>query len=706
MFVPIFSTFLLLDVSVSYTSNSSTVQHENPIVVIGHLNALLPPTNSSLTATEGELESYDDSEQDNVDVVASGGEARMFSFFKKPPFQYTQLVSKEAKIELQPTIFANVMALLEIEKRNPKQNQNLLEILTKLLGSKDEELKSLAGSTVFNLLNNPETRVEIQDQFLVSQTKLSTIFTFLMVHTEDKSLNEFFELELHIPLLSYACKLYDQKGIVTKVPTAVVNDVVCDVADDVAEDVARLLTQNHKGGNLITWLGTYRAIPIKSTKPIPTSIDDYINRLVDGLLRNEKTRELAYRLHALSFPDLVSFHSHYSKFSILTAFDLWLKFAAFTRFNYIEHEAKSSEFSKRQIFNYMEQRRGKNREEQMNIFSFDGKLQSTIISLKSEIDWLQLNDDQIRLFRAALQSEYHAKLVRESLKEKSHVAAYKKKLGDENMVKTFEALLNDEKFVELLQKVLKDEYLVQILKEALQLKHPRYRISGLRKRHAKLKLIEADVNDNLQMLVTDHDKAKLIIASLAGDVDLKLFGKAFEAARRLKLVEDMLSSTELDTMKTLEAIFTDQTKVQLLREAVKDDEHLKKFRLILDDTNSFLDDRRALVDENLADVFDNLLKDMNHVFFLRVAIKDDDRVSLFRAVLEGKEQVKKFGEALNKKSLVYVFRSILQEEKQLRWLEKAVLENSYQDCKAVMDSRDRMMLDKELFEHLESFAER
>ncbi|KAL7689011.1 hypothetical protein Plhal304r1_c017g0061951 [Plasmopara halstedii] len=68
MFVPIFSTLLLLDVGVSSTSNLSIVQHEDPVVFGVHMNDSLPSANSSLTVAAEELQSYDNSEQDNTDT--------------------------------------------------------------------------------------------------------------------------------------------------------------------------------------------------------------------------------------------------------------------------------------------------------------------------------------------------------------------------------------------------------------------------------------------------------------------------------------------------------------------------------------------------------------------------------------------------------------------------------------------------------------
>ncbi|CEG45968.1 uncharacterized protein PHALS_02298 [Plasmopara halstedii] len=142
------------------------------------------------------------------------------------------------------------------------------------------------------------------------------------------SLDQFFELELHIPLLSYACKICDPENIKK------VN------ADAVAKDVTRLLTEKRKGGDLITWLGTYGVS--KTTEDI--------DRLVQSFSQNEKTFVLAYRLYTLMYADLLPFHFKYEEdsFSSLDRLVFWLKFAAFTRFNYIEHEARFPEKMKLQ----------------------------------------------------------------------------------------------------------------------------------------------------------------------------------------------------------------------------------------------------------------------------------------------------------------------------------------------------------------------
>ncbi|KAL7689084.1 hypothetical protein Plhal304r1_c017g0062701 [Plasmopara halstedii] len=242
-----------------------------------------------------------------------------------------------------------------------------------------------------------------------------------------------------------------------------------------------------------------------------------------------------------------------------------------------------------------------------------------------DFDWSQIDDNQIRLYKAALSSEDNAKLMREALMEKSHAAAFKEKLNDKKMEETFEALLIDKKLVESLQKVLKDENQLSLLQASLE---------DLRDSGEVMKL--------LQLLVTDEDRLRLLEASLNDD-RLKLFEKAVETSGRLTLVEDMLSSTELDPVKPFQAILSDQKKVELLKEALRDEEHLNKFRLVLDSKsskNSEYELESELVDKEWAKKFDMVLKDMNLVFFLRVAVLDNDRAKLLKRLWRNKHSFK------------------------------------------------------------------
>ncbi|CEG40415.1 uncharacterized protein PHALS_10616 [Plasmopara halstedii] len=667
MFVLILSTLFLLDVSVSSTSNSSTLQHEVPIVFVGHLNDSLPSANSSSTVAKEELESYDDSEQDITEIDETDVETRMFLFSGKMFLSHfhTKSPLNEANIKPLLTTFADARALLEIKKRDSAQNKNLFSHLTTLLGSNDEQMKLFAGVTVSKLLTDPVTREVTQQQFLDSVTKLSTIFTVLMINTKFGSLNEFFELGLHIPLLSYACKLLKADGILGSFSRVVEDEVKVEVI----RDAVRLLTETRKGGNLITWLGTYET---KLVRPMRSLIEDYFYSLVDGLLR--RTKVLAYRLHSLRYPDLVSFHEHYSSLYDDICFDHWLDFAAFTRFNYIEHEAKSSDFIYPQVLKLMKQQGSRYTDDDTILSYFDPKNLLTRTALMSNqfFDWSQLNNDQFRLFRAALQTEDQTNLVRKTLEEMEYASAFMRNLGSERMVEKFEALLNDKDLIEPFQKVLEDEYLVQLLRASLENNQPVDISSGLTMGTEKLNQIEDDVMKTFQMLVTDNEKLQMIGASLVDDVNNKLYGNAFEAAKHLKSVEDMLSSTELDTMNLLEAILKNQETVQLLKVVLRDDKHLNLFRSVLEDNTKSSEIELALSDENLANALNDVLMDVGQVFFLRVAIKDDDRAKLCRAALEKKAQVKVFEEALNKKKLNNVLRSILKDEERLHLLKKAV----------------------------------
>ncbi|CEG35067.1 RxLR-like protein [Plasmopara halstedii] len=130
MLMPVLSTLLLLDVSVSATSNSSIIQHEDPIVFVRHLPNSLPSANSSSTAADVESESYDDSKQDNTDNDETDGKVRMFSFFgKKAPLPLsTPLLSKDVNIKPQSIPIANA---------NIKPKSSAIADAIDLLSSKD-----------------------------------------------------------------------------------------------------------------------------------------------------------------------------------------------------------------------------------------------------------------------------------------------------------------------------------------------------------------------------------------------------------------------------------------------------------------------------------------------------------------------------------------------------------------------------------------
>ncbi|CEG47789.1 uncharacterized protein PHALS_05125 [Plasmopara halstedii] len=512
----------------------------------------------------------------------------------------------------------------------------------------DEEIKFIAGGLIPKLLMKSKISEKVQQQLLTSNTELSTVFAFLMREASTGSLDQFFDLKLHIPLLSYACKICDPENIEKF------------NADAVAKDVTRLLTEKRKGGDLITWLGTYGVS--ETTKDI--------DRLVRSFSQNEKTFVLAYRLYALVHADLVPFHCNYDWISPPNRFVFWLRFAAFTRFNYIEHEARFPEFMKLQVRKFMGDQYFENDHLKLLMKDLEGLFKEVAKRAKlfRDFDWSQIDDNQIRLYKAALSSEDNAKLMREALMEKSHAAAFKEKLNDKKMEETFEALLIDKKLVESLQKVLKDENQLSLLHASFEgLKDPVYSTSILKK---------VDMN---------HDQASL------NDDRLKLFEKAVETSGRLTLVEDMLSSTELDPVKPFQAILSDQKKVELLKEALRDEEHLNKFRLVLDSKsskNSEYELESELVDKEWAKKFDMVLKDMNLVFFLRVAVLDNDRAKLFKAALEEQAQ----------------FQVFEKEEKQLHNLKMVVSYELYWEFKHYFDFIDRTMLGIEMVKWLKDKA--
>ncbi|KAL7688952.1 hypothetical protein Plhal304r1_c017g0061341 [Plasmopara halstedii] len=152
MFVPILSSLLLLDVSVSSTSNSSIVLHKDPVVFVRHLNDSLPSANSSLTVAEDELESYDESEQDNTNTGETAGETRMFSFISKlnsrlldPPSSSVKAIEEAEK-------------LLEHEGQSSNERNRLFKNVATLFESNDETAKSyLNEKKISDWLMHPAT---------------------------------------------------------------------------------------------------------------------------------------------------------------------------------------------------------------------------------------------------------------------------------------------------------------------------------------------------------------------------------------------------------------------------------------------------------------------------------------------------------------------------------------------------------------------
>ncbi|KAL8001514.1 hypothetical protein Plhal703r1_c18g0082201 [Plasmopara halstedii] len=662
MFVPILSTLLLLDVSVSSTSNSSTVQHEDPIVFVRHLNGSLPSANSSLTVDEGELESYDDSAQDNIRPDESDGEIRIFSFIKNwiSPHPYSKLVHVNDGDPLMDAV-RKAGILLSKKKLRKREEEWLSNTYIKMLHEASKgDSRPFADVSFSILLITPTTSQLTQNRFLESKTKISAIFELLMLQVQDESLKGFFSLHLQNPLLSYATKMYEINGD-------------SEFRLSVADDLTNLLTAKRNGGSLITWLGTCEC---------DTS---NINSLIQGLSRHPTTLNLAYRLHALrssSFIELFGLISSYPFRDINPVLD----YVAYVRFNFIEHEAKSSAVVVPNLHKFLKSRGYKDEVKLKVLFSEYSERISTSVNqplyhVYTTSILNKLNEGQVRLLKAAVQSNYHAGLVKEALEAYSQVAESARMLGGQEMEDTIKALLDDEKLMQRLQEVLKDKRAVQLLQansnDVMDLEHLPL---PLKKDGVEIKEENDEVVTNLLKLITNRDTLQPLNMFAADNERVTRLTNVIE---RFKLLDDMLSSTELDTVSTLEAILVDQDKVSFLKEAMKDDQRLKLFKEALEDKKKIDVFRNGLGDNNLRMVFDQVIKDMNQVFSLRVAIKDDDRVRFFRAALEDKKQVEEFVNALNQKKLANIFRSILKEEKQV----------------------DREMLAAEMLEYLKSLDE-
>ncbi|KAL7690182.1 hypothetical protein Plhal304r1_c013g0050131 [Plasmopara halstedii] len=160
-----------------------------------------------------------------------------------------------------------------------------------------------------------------------------------------------------------------------------------------------------------------------------------------------------------------------------------------------------------------------------------------------------------------------------------------------------------------------------------------------------------------------------------------LFKKALEEEGRLILVEDMLSSTELDTVELLKAILRNQDRVQLFKEALKNEEHLKLFRLALDNRLKFPSFMISSMMRNSRKSLMQHLRMLTVIFFSKW---------LSRMI------------CIDQKKLTNVFRSILKEEEQLDWLKNAVHEDIFWQVRNALDMRDRKMLIEEAMLHLET----
>ncbi|KAL8021111.1 hypothetical protein Plhal710r2_c011g0051301 [Plasmopara halstedii] len=151
-----------------------------------------------------------------------------------------------------------------------------------------------------------------------------------MEQTNQKSLQVFFETGLDSVLLSYASKLSRGESRLLD-------------QNSLADDVARLLTVKREDGNLITWLGTYRTSRT-SHELVSTYSTDYMDGFIRGLLYRPRVRKLAYRLKTMITPILSKLLEHYDNPPQAFLLNQCLQYAAYTRFSFIEHEAKSSEF--------------------------------------------------------------------------------------------------------------------------------------------------------------------------------------------------------------------------------------------------------------------------------------------------------------------------------------------------------------------------
>ncbi|KAL8001503.1 hypothetical protein Plhal703r1_c18g0082091 [Plasmopara halstedii] len=634
MFVPILSTILLLDVSVSSTSNSSLVHHDVVFV------RSLPSANSSLTVAEGENHFF----HQKVDRTA-----------------FIQPVAAWKTSRKSPVFSKKLNELLQSDSRNIEK---IFRYFEKLRESNDENIVLFVDKTISDLLRKSATSELTQIELLKSKTPASKIFTSLMLQTQDGSLEEFFRLELHITFLSYATKLMVQEG------TAINRR-------GPSEDLYRILTANRNGETLIAWLGKCQ---------LAGDSKKLIESFIYGLLRSSTTKHLAYRLLSLRDEDvLVLFRILYGpkeEPDELRIKSELLKYAAFIRFNYIEHESKSFSFVVPALHDYLKSSFGLSAEDQRQLFSRK-EVELVMPKLDPEYEtykgfsWSEFTEDEVRLFKAALQSNEYAILVREALKANRQVASFANKLGEQNAVNTFMWMLNQEELVQMLQAVLKDVNAVQVAEE---IRNENSDLSSYFMKHG------ADTTIFRYWFAND-DRLRVLETSMMDENSLTMFKDALGSAGQLKLVADMLSSTELDTVTILKSILDDEIIVKYLKEAVKDDKSLESFRLALEHTID-VKNIKSKAGHGLKAV----LNDMNQVFSLRVAIKDDSRATLFRAALEDKKHEDDFFKALNEKRLTNVFISILAENEKLEWLERAVAKGRY--GRLEFDRDDKMLADE------------
>ncbi|KAL8001527.1 hypothetical protein Plhal703r1_c18g0082331 [Plasmopara halstedii] len=679
MFVPILSSLLLLDVSVSSTSNSSIALHKDSVVFVRHLNDSLPPANSSLTVAEDELKSYDESEQDNI-VTEIAGETRMFPFISKliPCLLYPPSLSVKAIEEAEK--------LLEHKKLSSNEWKRLSKNVATLFESNDEVAESYLDTKIFDLLIHPATTETTQEQLLKSERPLSYLLTRFKPETEGVFFAEFFRLQLHIPFLSYAikvCKLYLRS----------------DVKDKVAEDVAWVLTTNRDDGNILTWLGMLECGRV---------IRHNIHLLVGELVGHRRTANLAYRLQAMRSNSIDDFFSCIPK-RMVGKLNVLLDYAAYVRFNFIEHETKSFGVVLPNLFGFLKKYGSLNVEKQEELFSDELALTSTSVDssrfyLFVDDIWREISEDQLRLFKAAVQSKGQAKLVREALEGIRKGASVAMNLGGMDMKASFKGMLKNEKFVQWLQEELKDEKSVQLLQTNLYGLENEVKPSLLLpKDDVEMMAEKADVVTIPQKNIPDIHTLHLLKMFLADNEGVDILR---DVLGRLTLLDDMLSSTELDTVPILKAILADQNKVLILKEVMKDEVKLESFRMVLGDDQKMYAFWHNLRGNIMKSAFETIVEDMNQVFSLRVATKDDVRARLFRAALKDKLQVEKFVNALEKKKLTNIFRSILQDEEKMSWLKSAVADDYYMTFEEILQRRDRVKLAEEMLQHLTALKQK
>ncbi|KAL7681442.1 hypothetical protein Plhal304r1_c057g0143561 [Plasmopara halstedii] len=666
MLVPILSTLLLLDVSVSSTFNSSVVHQEDPVVFVRHLNDSLPSANSSVTVDEAELESYDKSEQNNTDTDETDGERGVVFRFKN--FLSHNPYTQEAVV-------------------GPTTIERLSKLVAKFFKSNGEEAKfNLDAKKFADLLAHPATSTITQIYLIKYEVSPSKIFTYLMLQTQDQSLEEFFHLKLHIPLLSHVIKLIDKQGVSID-------------RNGVAEEIVRLFTANCNGGTLITWLGK-----------IDDKSDQTIKSFMNSLMTSVMTSKLAYRLLSLRSTDFDDIHQILRGSNNIPKekWELYLfNYAVYIHFNFIEHEAKS--FSVVPYVHSVLRNHFKNNEEQLKQHLSAARAS---LSLVKENPGLYLvkrfSKDQLRLFKAALQFTDQTILVRKALQANRQASSFAKKLVGETAVATFKSMLENEELVQGLQAVLLDNEAVRLLKAIMR------EVNGvgdfsllLTNLGAEMNSKEVEVVTKLDQLIKDEKTLELLKTSMVDASSVTMFKDALESEGRLKLVDDMLSSTELDSATILNGILDNKKRVQFLKEVLQDDTRLKLFRSALDDKIGVKMFKSALKDKKLVKGIDAVLKDKNQVFFLRVAVKDKGLANLFQAALEDKdtEHVENFLKALNEKKLANVFRSLLNEKFNVGWLETAVGTEGRKITRD-LDKSERCMLLDEMIEYVDSLIKK